>query len=133
MILTGLARLGRDAILRYSADGTPVANLALAYNYGQRGSNGNRSTQWVEAALWGKRAESLTPHLLKGTAVDIVVEDVRIDTWQDNDGASRAKLVGRVITIEFAGRSTDRAPTRESDEPAPAAREAAFESDDVPF
>ncbi len=109
MILTGLARLGRDAVLRYSPDGTPVANMALAYNYGQKGQDGNRPTQWVDASLWGKRAEALVPHLLKGTALDVVVEDVRIETWTDNDGAGRVKLAGRVANVEFAGRAPERA------------------------
>ncbi len=109
MILTGLARLGRDAVLRYLPDGTPVVNLALAYSYGQKAGDGKRPTQWVDAALWGKRAESLEPHLLKGTALDVVIEDVRIETWTDNDGATRVKLVGRVINVEFAGRAPERA------------------------
>jgi single-strand DNA-binding protein len=148
MILTGLARLGRDAVLRYSPDGTPVLNLALAYNYGQKAQDGNRPTQWVEAALWGKRAESLAPHLLKGTQLHVVIEDVRIETWQDKDGAGRVKLSGRLINLEFAGRAPERAdptpasaPARNANppaQPAPVSSVAAqggFDTldDDIPF
>lgn len=134
MILTGLARLGRDAVLRYSPDGTPVANMALAYNYGQKGQDGNRPTQWVEASLWGKRAEALAPHLRKGTALDVVVEDVRIETWQDQDGAGRVKLAGRVLNVEFAGRANGERGTSPAPRQAPAA--PAHEdpaADDIPF
>lgn len=134
MILTGLVRLGRDAVLRYSPDGTPVANMALAYNYGQKGQDGNRPTQWVEASLWGKRAEALAPHLRKGTALDVVVEDVRIETWQDQDGAGRVKLAGRVVNVEFAGRApASDAQRSAADTPAPASAGGEFDSGDIPF
>lgn len=144
MILTGLARLGRDAVLRYMADGTPVVNLALAYNYGQKAADGKRPAQWVEASLWGKRAEALAPHLLKGTALDVVLDEVRLDEWVRQDGTpGKPKLVGRVINVEFAGR----APERESGQPAPSAASApaqaapsdsgtatdVFDPNDIPF
>ena len=135
MILTGLVRLGRDAVLRYMPDGTPVANMALAYNYGQKDEAGKRPAQWIEAALWGKRAEALVPHLLKGTALDVVLEDVRIETWSDRDGATRMKLAARVLNVEFAGRAAERAAA--PDPAAPPSDKAGgaggFESDDIPF
>lgn len=56
MILTGLARLGADADLRYTQGGEPVATLRLAFNYGQKDSSGSKPTQWIEASLFGKRA-----------------------------------------------------------------------------
>src|SRR3546814_3545398 len=64
-ILTGLMRLGRDAELKYTAGGDAIANLALAYNYGKK-ENGKQPSQWVDAALFGKRAESLAQYLTKG-------------------------------------------------------------------
>ena len=45
MILTGLARIGKDAELRYTASNEPVANLSLAFNYGRKGDDGKRPTQ----------------------------------------------------------------------------------------
>lgn len=66
MILTALARLGRDAELRYTQSGDAVCELALAINYGRKEADGNRPTQWLSASLWGKRAESLAQHLQKG-------------------------------------------------------------------
>lgn len=128
MILTGLVRLGRDAVLRYTPDGTPVANLAMAYNYGQKGQDGKRPSQWIEGGLWGKRAESLATHLTKGTALDVVLEDVRIETWRDQDGATRAKLAARVVSVEFAGRAPERVPAQGN-----AAPSSGVESGDIPF
>lgn len=102
--MTGLARLGRDAALRYLPDGTPVLNLALAFNHGQKDRDGNRQTQWLDAALFGKRGESLAPHLLKGAQVCITIEDPHNETWRDNDGVTRIKMAGRVLALDFAAR-----------------------------
>ena len=108
MILTGLARIGVDVELRYLPSGDPVANLALAYNYGKRDEGtGNRPTQWVDAVLWGPRAQALAPHLLKGTTLDVVVEDVHIVPYTKRDGSTDVKLAGRVASIEFAGPRRD--------------------------
>jgi single-strand DNA-binding protein len=102
MILTALARLGKDTEVRFTPSGEPVANLALAVNYGRKGDDGNRPTQWIDASLWGKRAESLAPHLTKGKLVYVVIEEPHIETYQTQNGQG-AKLVGRVMNIEFAG------------------------------
>ena len=56
MILTGLCRVGRDAELRCMPDGTAVANVSLAFNHGKKGQDGNRPSQWIDAAIFGKRA-----------------------------------------------------------------------------
>lgn len=100
--LFGLARLGRDAEVRYTQAGKPVATLALAFDYGRK-ENGKRPTQWVDAALFGERAEVLAPYLLKGQQLSVTVDDVHIETFQKSDGTQGVKLTGRVSNIDFAG------------------------------
>ena len=95
----GLARIGRDVELRYGPKGDPVASLNLAF---PRRVNGEKATQWVDAALWGKRAESLAPYLKKGGLVVVTLEDVHIETYQSKTGEGY-KLAGRVMDIELAG------------------------------
>jgi single-strand DNA-binding protein len=103
-ILTGLMRLGRDAELRYLADSTAVANLSLAYNYGRKGQDGNRPTQWIEAAIFGKQAEALSQYLLKGTLHSFILNDVRIEEYQKKDGSAGTKLAARVQDVELGPR-----------------------------
>lgn len=98
----GQARIGRDAVLRYTQEGKAVAGVALAFEYGQKGQDGKRPTQWVEASIWGQRAESLAPHLLKGTRLTVTVSDAHIETYTHNN-EQRTKLVGVISAIEFAG------------------------------
>ena len=108
MILTGLARIGRDTELRYTSGGEAVANISMVFNYGKKGSDGKRPSQWIEASLWGKRAESLAQYLGKGSMIDVVLSEPHIETYQGKNGEGH-KLVARVIEIELAGgRSEDK-------------------------
>lgn len=115
--LFGLARLGRDAELRSTSSGEQVANLSLAFNYGRKGQDGRRPSQWVEGALWGKLAEAISPYLLKGTSVAVTLDDVHIETFEGRDGPGH-KLTGRVTAIDLAGGG------ERSAAPAPAPRQA---------
>lgn len=101
--ITGIFRLGRDAELRYTQAGEPVASLALAYNYGQKAQDGNKPSQWIEASMWGKRAEAMAQHLKKGGQIYAVISDPHIETYQKRDGGDGFKLIGKVSEIEFAG------------------------------
>ncbi len=142
MILTGLARLGRDAELRFTQDGKPVATLALAYDVG---FGDRKKTQWVEATLWGQSAERLQPYLLKGQQINITLSDVCIEEYQHN-GKTGVKMKGRVIpeTLTFAGSKPEggqqqsEQPRQQQSRPAPQPQQQRgnpvndFE-DDIPF
>jgi single-strand DNA-binding protein len=101
--LIGYFRIGKNAEVRYLQDGKAVSNLSLAYNFGQKGQDGKKPTQWVEAALWGQRAESLSEYLVQGQGVCATVDDVHIETYTKGDGSLGTKLTGQVSHIEFAG------------------------------
>lgn len=106
MKLIGIARIGKDAELRYTPGGKAVANISLAYNYGQKGQDGNRPTQWVEATLWDKQAERLANYLLKGTVFNVICRDVHIETYEGKNGTG-SKLVGTIADIEFVPKQVD--------------------------
>ena len=136
----GLARIGRDAELRKTQSGESVIGLSLAFSYGRKGDDGRRPTQWVDATLWGKRAEALAPYLQKGGLVSVSLEEVRIETFTGKNGEGH-KLAARVVDIELAGGSKDSsaapAPQRPPAPPrtAPALASSGFQDvdDDVPF
>lgn len=117
MHLIGLARLGRDAELRHLGDGTPVANLALAFNHGKKDGEGNRPTQWIDATLWGDRAERLQQYLVKGQQLQVHLSDPHIETYQKNDGGTGFKLVARVDVIEFAGSAPQQGQQQQRQQP----------------
>lgn len=121
MIANGLARIGRDVELRFMPNGDAVANISLAFTYGRKDNEGKRPTQWVEASIWGKRAEALAPYLLKGGQVSATLEDVCIETFQGKSGEGH-KLVGRVLAIDLV--STGQATQQQAPRPAPAQNNA---------
>lgn len=130
MKLIGIARIGKDAELRYTPGGKAVANISLAYNYGQKGQDGNRPTQWVEATLWDKQAERLATYLLKGAVFNVICRDVHIETYEGKNGTG-SKLVGTIADIEFVPKQVD---GRVSESPKTQVADVTdnFE-DDIPF
>ena len=121
---SGLFRIGRDAELRYLTSGTAVCNVALAYNYGKKGDDGNRPTQWIEAAIFDKRAEVLAPMLLKGAQHVFHLSDLHIETYEGKNGQG-TKLVGRVDDVELTDRrDAPQAPRQAAQRPAQPARQA---------
>jgi single-strand DNA-binding protein len=128
MNLVGIARLGRDAELRYANEnGTAVVNMSLAFNWGLKGPDGKRLSQWVECAYWGDRAAKAQPYLAKGSQIYVVLSDPHIETFKKRDGTEGYKLAARVDSLEFAGSAPERtndaelAPKPET-KPSPAPR-----------
>ncbi len=130
----GMARVGRDAELRYLTDGTAVANLSLAVNYGRKGEDGNRPTQWIEASMWGKQAEALAQFMVKGSLHCFSLDDLHMETYKGQNGEGH-KIVARVESVELGPRQ-DR-PAVPAPAPKPAAKPASggFDQmdDDIPF
>lgn len=141
----GLMRLGRDAEVKTLQSGKQVANLSLAFNYGQKDGDAS-PTQWIDAAFWGDRAEKLAPYLTKGSLHCFTLSDVHIEEYKKN-GYAAFKLAARVDDVELGpkreGGSSDSAPQRRP-APAPAPRQAqapapraasGFDDmdDDIPF
>ena len=133
MILSGLARLGRDAEVKHTTGGQAVCSLALAFNVGY---GDKKTTTWIEAALWGKQAEAAAQYLVKGTQLAINVKDLRLDLYQKNDGTQGAKLTATVIDFEFAGAKSDAAAppvSRPKPTPPPVKNQYEDFDDDIPF
>lgn len=146
MQVFGLARIGRDAELRHTANNDSVCNLSLAFSYGKKDGNGKRPTQWVEGVLWGKRAEALAPYLVKGQAVAVTLDEVRMETYESQNGGG-TKIIGNVTQVELAGSPTDQQPQQQAQRPPQRAQQTAQQprqqqkaapnfsdmDDDIPF
>jgi single-strand DNA-binding protein len=138
MKANGLARIGRDAEIRYTPGGAAVANVSLAFTYGKKGEDGKRPTQWVDASLWGQRAESLAPYIKKGGQIVAYLEDVSIQTFTKGDGTQATKMVARLVDLEFVA-GGEQASSQPKPQPKPQAAQQSHGSgfddmdDDIPF
>lgn len=109
----GLARIGRDVEVRNTTGGDAVASVSLAFSYGRKGEDGKKPVQWLDGALWGKRAEVLAPYLTKGTLVAVTLEDAHIETFQKQGGGEGVKLAARITAIDLAGGGQQPAPQQQ--------------------
>jgi single-strand DNA-binding protein len=150
-ILNGLFRIIKDSELRYSPEGDAVANVLMVYSYGtKKNEDGYLPSQFVEAAIFGKRAEGVNPYLTKGTKIFATIEDAHVRTFERKDGTQGATISGRIGVLEFAGSKSDSDAQEAPQQPvvrqqAPAPRQAAarpqqsthsvaaMEDDSIPF
>jgi len=87
IILVG--NLGRDAELRATPQGKQVASASLAVeDWQKKDERGKPGTEWYRIKIWGRQAETLSPHLLKGKTV-LVEGRLSIQTWTDREGKTR--------------------------------------------
>lgn len=103
VILVG--NLGRDAELRYTPGGAPVAtlNLATTEQWTDKASGQKQEkTEWHRIVLWGKSAESLSEYLTKGKQIYV---EGRLQTrkWQDKDGHDKYSTEIRSDRIVLLG------------------------------
>jgi single-strand DNA-binding protein len=135
MIMCGVVRIGNDPAMRTTPGGDQVLELSLAYNYGRKGDDGKKPTQWISASMWGSRAEKLHPYLKKGDQIFVNLTDVHVTVYEKKDGSGQAHAVrAKIGEIELiaGGRSEARAEQKSE---KPAAKAGSFDDldDDVPF
>ena len=108
-----LGNVGRDAELRYTQDGTPVASFSLAVN---EGSGDNKSTMWVKVTTWGKLAEDITTRFAKKGAQILAEGKLMYDkatggarTWTSDAGNVRAniEMTAYQLTVTKFSETTD--------------------------
>lgn len=136
--LTGLFTIGH-AEQRVTASGTPTLQLSLAYDYGRKGDDGRKPTQWVRAAIFGKQAEAMAPYLTKGKQIEASIRDLHVTEYTKRDGNHGAALEGVAEFLSFArGPRDDAQPAPR--QPAPQQRATAAQSsgfdgmdDDITF
>ncbi len=141
-ILVG--NLGRDAEMRFTSGGTPVATVSLATTekFKDREGQLKEDTQWHRIVIWGKTAESLHEYLTKGKQIYV---EGRIQTreWTDKEGKQVKTTeirADRIVLLGSAGGGGGPRASRERyAEPAEAAAPAdtspvdAPHDDDIPF
>ena len=100
VVLVG--RLTRDAELKFTNTGFPIANLSLAVNRRvKKGEVWQEEASFFDAVLLGKRAESLAQYLKKGTQL-VVQGELQQRRWEQ-EGQKRSKVEIVVNDVQFVG------------------------------
>ena len=66
-----IGRLVRDVDMRYTNNGTPVANFTLAVERGYQSKDGDKEVDYIKIVTWRKLAENCAKHIGKGRLVAV--------------------------------------------------------------
>ena len=121
-----MGNLTRDPELRYTANGSAVANFGLAMNRKYKvGDELKEEVCYVEITVWGRQGENCAEYLSKGRPA-FVEGYLKFSTWE-SDGQKRNKLEVVANTVQFLGSRSDSQGDSSTGQ-APMSNE-----DDVPF
>lgn len=102
---TVIGNLGRDAEIKVVGQGKTVMNISVA----TKGRDKDGATTWVRGAMWGQRAEKVTPYLKKGGRVAIS----GTLTSREHEGKTYLEL--DIAELELLGdRQTEQRPASSS-------------------
>jgi len=132
--------------LRYTPQGTAIAEIGLAINRNWKSATGEmkEETTFVDASAFGRTAEVIAQYLKKGRPI-LIEGRLKYDTWEDKQ-TSQKKSRLRVVCENFqfldSGRPGEGGAAPSSAPPSPRPKPAAPPSDttdemppedDVPF
>lgn len=124
VILVG--RLGKDPEVKYTQDGTPVANFSIATDESWKDKEGEKQerTEWHNIVAWKKLAEICGSYLKKGSQVYLEGK-LQTRKWEDKDGNTRYTTEIVLNQMVMLGSKPDNG--------APAQAKKVEDFDDVPF
>ncbi len=109
--ITILGNTGRDVELRYTPQGTAVANFSVASNTVRNTAEGQKKkTDWFNVSAFGRQAETLAKYLTKGSMI-LVRGKLTFNPWLSRDGEARVSADVVLQDFEFAGASPARSNT----------------------
>lgn len=120
-----LARIGKDAVTRYTQGGKAVTSFSAAYDIGW---GDRKQTVWLDCSLWGERGEKLTQYLTKGSLV-LVEGDIGT---REHDGKTYLTLDVREVKLTGKPDSGNGTPRRTAPQGKPAPVDD-FDDETIPF
>lgn len=126
-----LGRLGADPEIRFTSNGTAVANFRIATSERWKNQDGEKEerTEWHRIVAFGKLGEICGEYLTKGKQVYIEGR-LQTRTWEDKSGNKRetTEIVATVMQMlgsAGGGKAPDKEESSYIEEPA--------KDDDIPF
>ena len=120
--MTIAGNVGKDAVLRNTQGGEPVLGFSIAIDNGKDKNGQKRDSTWVQCSIWGKRADSLSSHIVKGTKL-VVSGRPNVDVYE-----GKGRLTLSVQDLTFMGGAKER-----SEQDAPANNRSDLDDSEIPF
>ena len=112
--ITATGRIGKDAEVRFTNSGDPIASFSLASDVG---FGDKKTTNWFNCSIWGKRGEALAQHLTKGQQVT-VFGTLTMRELVNKDGIKQLSPDIRIDEIELQGGKQEAKPAQTNAKPA---------------
>lgn len=113
-----IGNLTKDPELRYTPQGTPIANFRLAVSSKYRsGDELKEETLFIDTVVWGRQGESCSQYLSKGRPV--LVEGRLQERRWETDGQQRSKMEIVAQNVRFLGRKNEAPPPAHREGSAP--------------
>ena len=93
-----LGRVGTDIEMRYTPNGTAVAQLRLATE--RRRQDGEVEADWHNVVVWDKTAEAVNQYVGKGDRIYVAGRLVQ-NTWEGDDGQRRYRTEIHASEVVF--------------------------------
>ena len=137
-----VGRLGSNPEIRYTSNGTAVANfnVATSEHWSDKEGQKQERTEWHRVVVWSKLAETCNQYLSKGREV---YAEGRLQTrqWEDQKGNKRYTTEIVAATVRFLGSTAQASTHGDGTEKAgeavtsspPEVAEAALSEEEIPF
>lgn len=129
---TGMGNLTKDAVAKRVKNDMLVANFTLAINEMD-------TVTYIDAEVWGKKAEYCLPQLKKGKPV-LIDGKLRYNSWKTKDNQTRTRLYClvdylKLLKYELNEKTQNNSPSKNSSEPVFIEDDAEdyAKMEDVPF
>lgn len=134
MKVIGLANCGTDMVVKFLPSGDPVGEVSLAFRLSRKDKEtGKYATTWIKAAMFGKRAESLSQYITKGSSHVFYLKDLMADEFTGKDGDKRTTLKAIIEDVELAGSKNTVSTSAPKPERQPGDDSFDTMADDIPF
>lgn len=132
-----IGRLARDPEIRYTQNGSAIANMTVATDESFTGSDGNKveRTEWHRVTVFGKAAENCGNYLGKGSLVH-VEGSLATRKWQDQNGQDRYTTEIKAQRVQFLDRregGKDGGQQRQGRQQQTRGSEHDYQDSEVPF
>ena len=108
-----IGRLTHDPELRYTSNGTPVANFNLAVDRQFKNQQGEKEVDFIRIVVWRKLAEVCAENIGKGRLI-AVEGRLQIGSYEAQDGSKRMSADVVADSVRFLDWPKDKQSTNSS-------------------
>ena len=123
-----IGRLTKDPELRYTTNGTAIANFTLAVNRPFTNQKGNKEADFIPIVVWNKAAENCAQYLAKGQQTAIEGR-LQVRSYEDND--KQRRWITEVIAERGSKSNSNNTNSHGND--LSFGEEVAFSESEIPF